>query len=320
MWTMLTPLPFNLRDLECLVAVADERHFGRAALQVAMTTSSLSKHVAKLEHSLGTRLFTRTSRQVELTPAGAVLVDAGRRVLSDADAFWQLARDAAEGRLGELIIAYSPGNGELVSRIIQFLRAANPNLRFRLEQQLSRDIGAAVRAGRVSLGICRAMAPPGLMKLTVSSVPRDHLAMPANHRLADQAEVTLADLAGETLLASELPEGATGRVQPAYLAELGISVRYEPWVTESHVMDSVAAGLGLTVLDRGFLERNPRPDVVACRLVSALTPDPVEDYLVWRPGDTSPVLHQFVSAARALFAPEPREAGSASGPAGANRP
>jgi DNA-binding transcriptional LysR family regulator len=292
-----------LRDLECLLAVADERHFGRAALQVAMTTSSLSKHVARLEQSLGTRLFTRTSRQVELTPAGAVLVDAGRRVLSDANAFWQLAREAAEGRLGELAIAYSPGNGGVVSRIIQFLRTTNPDLRFRLEQQLSQHIGGAVRAGRVSVGVCRAFAPPGLMKLTVSRVPRDHLAMPADHRLARLATVTIEDLAGETLLASELPEGATGRVRPAGLAERGISVRYEPWVTESQVMDSVAAGMGLTVLDQGFIERNPRTDVVARRLVSVLTPEPVEDYLVWRPGDTSEVLRQFVSAAQALFAP-----------------
>src|SRR5580704_10164569 len=120
--TMWTRLPFDLQDLECLVAIAEEQHFGRAAQHLAMTTSSLSKRLAKLEQSLGVRLFTRTSRQVRVTPAGAVLV-AARGVLSGADTFWHLARDAAEGRLGELAIAYSPGNGEVVSRIIQSLRA-----------------------------------------------------------------------------------------------------------------------------------------------------------------------------------------------------
>jgi DNA-binding transcriptional LysR family regulator len=300
---MWTRLPFDLHDLECLVAVADERHFGRAGQHVAMTTSSISKNIAKLEQSLGTRLFARTSRQVQLTPAGATLVEAARRVLSESDAFWQLALDAAEGRLGELVIAYSPGNGEVVSRVITALRSANADLRFRLEQRLSREIGDAVRSGRVSVGICRSVNPPGLQTLTVSSVPRDYLALPADHRLAALTEVTLADLAGETLLASDLPEGAAAAVPPGYLAEHDISVRYEPWGTESQVMDSVAAGLGLTVLDRNFLDRNPRSDVVARRLVSALIPQPVEDYLVWRPDDTSELVRTFVATARTLFAP-----------------
>jgi DNA-binding transcriptional LysR family regulator len=301
---MWTRLPFDLQDLECLVAIADEQHFGRAAQHLAMTTSSLSKHLAKLEQSLGVRLFARTSRQVRATPAGAVLVDAARGVLSGADAFWHLAHDAAEGRLGELAIAYSPGNGEVVSRVIQALRATFPDLRFRLEQCLSRDIAGAVRTGRVSVGICRAIVPTGLMTLTVSSVARDHVAMPADHRLAVLDEVTLADLAGETILASQLPEGAAGRVEPTQLAEHGISVRYEPWVAETQVMDSVATGVGLTVLDKGFLERNPRSDVVARRLVSGPhLPTPVEDYLIWRPDDTSEVVLRFVAAARSLFAP-----------------
>jgi DNA-binding transcriptional LysR family regulator len=301
---MWARLPFDLQDLECLVAIADEQHFGRAGQHLAMTTSSLSKHLSKLEHSLGVRLFTRTSRQVRVTPAGAVLVDAARGVLRGADAFWQLAHDAAEGRLGELAIAYSPGNGEVVSRVIQAVRLTHPDLRFRLEQCLSRDIAGAVRTGRASVGICRSLVPTGLKSLTVSSVARDHIAMPADHRLADLAEVSLADLAGETILASELPEGAAGRVEPRQLAEHGISVRYEPWAAETQVMDSVATGVGLTVLDKGFLERNPRSDVVARRLVSGPhLPTPVEDYLVWRSDDASEVVRVFVSAARSLFAP-----------------
>jgi DNA-binding transcriptional LysR family regulator len=299
---MRARLPFDLQDLECLVAIADEEHFGRAAQHLAMTTSSLSKHLAKLEHSVGVRMFTRTSRQVRVTPAGAVLVDAARGVLRGADAFWQLAHDAAEGRLGELAIAYSPGNGEVVSRVIQALRASFPDLRFRLEQCLSRDIAGAVQTGRVSVGICRAIVPTGLKAMTVSTVARDHVAMPADHRLADRDEVTLADLAGETILASELPEGAAGGVEAKQLAEHGISVRYEPWVAETQVMDSVATGVGLTVLDKGFLERNPRSNVVARRLVSGPhLPTPVEDYLVWRPDDTSEIVQRFVSAARSLF-------------------
>ena len=75
--------------------------------------------------------------------------------------------------------------------------------------------------------------------------------------------MTIEDLRGETLLASELRAGSPNEPDRAHLATMGISVSYEPWVSESRVMDSVAAGFGLTVVDKGFLERNPRPDVAA---------------------------------------------------------
>jgi DNA-binding transcriptional LysR family regulator len=297
-----TGLPFDVRDLECLVAVADEGHFGRAGHHLDITTSSLSKRIAKLEQRLGTPVFSRTSRQVRVTPQGALLVDAARRVLTEAEGFWQVARNASPGRLCELAIAYSPGNGEVVNRVMQSVRDLSPDLEFRLEQQLSRDVGDAVLAGRVSLGVCRGMQPTGLDTLTLSSLVRDHLVMPADHRLAACEEVTLSDLAGETLLASVPPHGASPPMF-SYLAEHGVSVRYENWVAESQVMDSVAYGIGLTVLDRNFLRRNPRLDVVSRRLASDITPDPVNDYLVWKPDDEREGVRLFVSAARALFPP-----------------
>jgi DNA-binding transcriptional LysR family regulator len=291
----------DLGDLECFVAVAEDKHFGRAADRLAMTVSSVSKRCARLEQALGARLFDRSSRQVLVTPAGAVLVDRARTILSEADRFVELAHEAAAGRIGELSIIYSPGNGELVARIIKSFRSSYPRVQLRLQQVLSRDIGATVQTGRASIGVCRAVCPNGLRSLTLLRVEKNYVAMPADHRLAELGEVNLEDLAGETLLASDLWEDGEDEVLPAYLKISGISVRYEPWVTESQVMDSVAAGFGLTVLDEGFLERNPRRDVIARRFSSSIGPEWLADYLVWRPDETSEVVHQFVAIARSLL-------------------
>ncbi len=223
--------------------------------------------------------------------------------MTEAEEFLDLAREAAEGCVGELVVAYSPGNGDVVARIVRVFRSRYPNVHLRLEQTLSRDVGGAVQTGMASIGVCRSFATRGLRKVVVSRVALDYLAMPADHRLSAVTEVTIEDLRGETLLASELRAGSPNEPDRAHLATMGISVSYEPWVSESQVMDSVAAGFGLTVVDKGFLERNPRPDVAARRLATPLEPEPLADYLMWRPDDTSELVRHFVQIARALCSP-----------------
>jgi DNA-binding transcriptional LysR family regulator len=293
----------DVDQVACFLVLAEERHFGRAAARLGMTTSSLSKRCARLEQELGVRLFERTSRQVRLTPEGVVLIDPARRVFAEAEALKALAAAAAGGRAGVLIVTYSPGNGELVGRVIRALRGRNPDVEVRLEQRLSAEVGAAVLAGKAVVGVCRAVRPKGLAALTLSRVYLDHIVMPADHRLASVSEIGPADLEGETLLASNAGGDAVPR---SWQSAAQVAVRYEHWVTETQVMDSVAAGLGLAVLDEAFFERNPRPGVVARRLTRSLQPDPIEDYLVWRADETSEVARQFVEVARTLVVPDGR--------------
>jgi DNA-binding transcriptional LysR family regulator len=299
----LERVPMDIDKLACFVVLAEEEHFGRAAARLGLTTSAMSKRCATLELQLGFRLFERTSRQVRLTPAGRALVEGARRVIAAEDAFQTLVSQAARGRLAELVIAYSPGNGELVGRMIRELRSGSPELQVRLEQRLSSEIGATVLAGEASVGICRERPPAGLLTLTVSSRMIDCIVMPADHRLAALVDVGPADLDGETLLASRPHDAAVARHADFWRAKgTNVAVRYERWVTETQVMDSVVAGFGLVALDHAFLARNPRPGVVCRPLAPSLVPIPVEDYLVWRADDTSPVVRQFVAVARTVVA------------------
>jgi DNA-binding transcriptional LysR family regulator len=196
------------------------------------------------------------------------------------------------------MVTYSPGNGELLGGIIQAVRSTNPEVNFRLEQRISTEVGPAVLGGKASVGVCRAVTTKGLMALTLRRISRDHMAVPTDHVLADRDQIGLADLDGETLLASDT---ATRRWDWA----AGVAVRSEHWSTESQVMDSVAAGRGLAIVDEGFIRRNPRPDVVTRPLASSLQPDPIEDYLVWRPDEPSEVARQFIDCAKALVAGGP---------------
>src|SRR5437868_4610121 len=106
----------DFEDVRCFLALAEQEHFGRAAERLGISVSAISKRCAHLENALGIRLFDRSSRQVALTQEGAALVEPARTILSDVDDFVEIARETAAGRLGELVIGYSPGNGPVASQ------------------------------------------------------------------------------------------------------------------------------------------------------------------------------------------------------------
>jgi DNA-binding transcriptional LysR family regulator len=288
--------------LECFVAVAQELHLGRAAIRMSMTTSNLSKRCTKLEQQLGVLLLDRSSRQVQLTPEGVVLVEEARRVVAEMNRFRMLARDASQGRVGELVISYSPGSGELIGRVVRALRAQSPKVEYRLQQHDSVEVLQAVMAGRAAVGACWKVLPRGLASLTIMRTRLDHLVMPADHRLAAMHEICVADFQGETLLASQTSDRLEDH-SPPWHSPANVAVRHEYWIAESQVMDSIVAGLGLAVFDEDFVARNPRPGIVARKLSSELIPEPVGAHLVWRADNSSALVREFVKVARSLFLP-----------------
>ena len=94
----------DLRELRYFVAVAEERHFGRAAVRLHMAQPPLSQAIKRLEADLGVRLLHRTTRQVDLTPAGADYLDRARAILAAVDDAGERARRVADGVVGRLRI------------------------------------------------------------------------------------------------------------------------------------------------------------------------------------------------------------------------
>jgi DNA-binding transcriptional LysR family regulator len=292
----------DVEQLQCFVAVAEERHFGRAAARLLVTPSTLSKRCAKLERELGVRLFDRTTRRVQLSSAGVVMIDSVRRVLAEVDSLRDLADEAAEGRAGRLVVAYSSGNGELVAEMVHALRSVSPNVEVRLQECLSVEVGPLVAAGSATVGVCRNIRPRGLKTMVLTRRLLSHVLVPVDDGLALLCEVGPADLDGGVLL---VPTAAVHRYSAR--ADIwrtqgaNVSIRCERITSESQIVNSVAAGLGLSLVDGEFLDRNPAPGVVAKPLVEALVPKSLSTYsvcLVWRPDDTSPIVRQFVHIAR----------------------
>ena len=123
-------LPVELRQLRYFVAVAEELHFGRAAERLHMSQSPLSRAIRELERELGLVLFVRTTRRVELTPAGTALLERARRALADIDAAVDDARRAAQPDGGVLGIGYTPFTRVQATRIAEELGRERPSSRF----------------------------------------------------------------------------------------------------------------------------------------------------------------------------------------------
>ncbi|WP_431841043.1 LysR family transcriptional regulator [Calidifontibacter indicus] len=133
----------ELRVLRYFVAVAEELHFGRAAVRLHISQPALSVQIRKLEHSLGAKLFDRTSRHVELTEVGTVLLEEAHKLLVGADRLVDATRDALRGVRGTLVVGFQ-GNAaaELTPQILTAFQTRYPRVQVPLAIAWRNDLGA----------------------------------------------------------------------------------------------------------------------------------------------------------------------------------
>ncbi len=194
----------KLKDLKYLVALADTRHFGRAAERCFVSQPTLSAQLKKLETYLGVQLIERRPRHVMLTPAGERIVERARRIVEATDDVVEIARSHRDPLAGRLRIALLPTIGPyLLPQIMPKLRKAVPRLELMLYEYQTGPMLEHLLAGEIDVGI---LALPvdghGLTTRALYDEPFV-VAAPAKHRFASQATVRVADLAGETLLLLE---------------------------------------------------------------------------------------------------------------------
>src|SRR6059058_4599924 len=127
----------ELRQLRYFVAVAEELHFGRAAERLHMSQSPLSRAIRELERDLGLVLFIRTTRRVELTAAGAALLERGRRALAEVELAVEDARRAAQPGPDARAIGYGPFSRSLATRMSAVMTTDRPGLEVRLEEDVT---------------------------------------------------------------------------------------------------------------------------------------------------------------------------------------
>jgi LysR family hydrogen peroxide-inducible transcriptional activator len=197
-------MELKLKDLRYLVAVADLRHFGRAAARCFISQPTLSAQLKKLEQSLGVQLIERAPHNVSLTPAGEEIVARARRIIEASDEVVTLARTQRDPLGGRLRVALLPTIGPyLLPRIASLIRRTLPRLELRLYEYQTATMLEKLRVGELDVGILA--LPVELIGLEARELYREAflVALPERHPLAAHATVRVADLKGETLLLLE---------------------------------------------------------------------------------------------------------------------
>ncbi|GAB7538951.1 LysR family transcriptional regulator [Burkholderia sp. 3C] len=302
---MAEPIP-DLRQWRYFVAVADERHFGRAATRLSMTQPPLSQAIRALEAALGVELFVRTRRSVALSAVGAALLPDVRRLLAAADALPPLATSLARGEAGTLALAFvSTADYGLLPALLREFGARYPRVRLKLTEATSDVQLEMLAAGAIDAGLVIAPLPPrhaaGLSYLTVAREPLV-LAMPEQAAPGAEAEPVRLDALADlplVIFPRRLAPGFYDIITGCYGA-LGLTPRIgQEAIQMQTIVSLVSAGMGVALVPQSL--RNLRRTGVAYRPLAGGAPV-VETGLVWRTQEVGPVLAGFVDIVRRLAA------------------
>ena len=240
----------NLRDLQYLVALAETRHFSRAAQRCHVSQPTLSAQLKKLEQFLGVALIERQPRHVALTAAGTAVVERARRMLRDAEDIRALARASQDPLGGQLKIGLIPTLAPyLLPRITPRLKRALPKLQLLLHEHQTVPLIARVVEGELDLALLALPADTQGLETRSLFAEAFLVAMPDRHPLATRRRLKPADLAGEKLLLLE--DGHCLRDQALEVCrKIGAEEQDFGATSLETLRQMVAAGLGFTLLPR----------------------------------------------------------------------
>ncbi|WP_105405247.1 LysR family transcriptional regulator [Neorhizobium sp. T7_12] len=243
------------RLLNSFVVLAEELHFIRASERLRITQSALSQQIAKLEHELDVQLFDRTRRRVALTDAGQSLLEEGSVALKQLTLAVDMAKRAAQGRVGRLTIGFADAAAlnVLPTLTSEFARLF-PEVNIILHEMISADQVEALRAGRIQIAFLRPVFDEEDFETALLLREPYVVAISATHRLAASKAIRLADLCDEGLITTQRIKAryVQGNFQP-YLKRAGIQLKTVQEVNELHaILGLVAGGLGIAFFPRSI--------------------------------------------------------------------
>jgi LysR family hydrogen peroxide-inducible transcriptional activator len=253
----------TLRQLEYLVAVADTRHFGRAAERVHVTQPTLSEQLRALEQRLGVQLVERSRSNVVVTPLGFEVVEIARRMLRDAQRIRDITGHVGSGMGGVVRLGLPFTIGPyLLPRVVPHLHALYPHLKLYAREELPHILPRGLAEGLHDVIVAPLpITQTGFREAILFEEPL-HLAVPVDHELAQREEIKIHDLAGVDLLA--LGPGHQLRDLVVNLAaESGANLRFDYEGTSLDTLrEMMATGLGVSILPglyvRSVVRNDPR--------------------------------------------------------------
>ena len=288
----------DVHHLEAFLAVAEELHFGRAAERLHIAQPPLSRTIRQLERDLGTLLFERTTRSVRLTTAGQALVEPAQQVLQGMRQARRAVQAAGRGETGRVRLGFAgPSSYLLVGQLGRLVRERHPGIELAL-QSTTYAAGAlrAVAAGELDLAIVRWETPaPGIESRIVAE---EHyvLVVPAGHRFAGRASVSMAECGDEDWVA--LP-GDPGSALRDALIRFASEAGYGPRIVQTApdtwtAVALVGAGVGITLSIDAAVVHAAHHEVAVVPLDEGR--EPTFSRLAWRRGDASAALRCVLEA------------------------
>ncbi|MBX3301668.1 MAG: hydrogen peroxide-inducible genes activator [Nitrospira sp.] len=294
----------TLTELHYMVAVAQERHFGRAAAKTLVTQPALSLAIKKLEDELGVTIFERRRNRIELTVQGASLVQQAQRVLEEVEHLALLAaqgKDQLNGRLRLGVIATV--GPYILPDLVPQLHARAPKMPLALEENLTQNLVGMLKNGTLDvIMIALPFDEAGMLTTALYDEPFQVL-IPAGHPWRKKRVIESSHLASQKVL---LPHaGHCFRQQVLQTCPELSRSDADGWHGNSleTIRQMVVSGLGITVMPCSALT----PKYRNTRLLAIKMADPVPGRrigLAWRRGFTRPqVIDVIRSAVRALKIP-----------------
>lgn len=269
-------MDLDLRKVRYFVAVAELRHFGRAAEQLYIAQPVLSRQIRSLERDLGCVLLARTSRSVQLTPAGEKLLDEARGILMSVDSAVRRVLEVERG-VQRLVVAFTPGLH--VSGAIREFTLTHPDVDIQLLQSKWWEQDAPLRDGRADVGyLRRPFDDVGLRTIPIGSESKV-ACLPTSHHLARKRRLKMADLDGESILDAQTRR--TSSVEEKF--------------------ELIASGHGIALVPRTVAESYWRADLVYLPVTDL---DPVETCLAVAKDRREPIVRDFVATAQKVLVEE----------------
>jgi DNA-binding transcriptional LysR family regulator len=244
----------DLHQLRCFVAAAEELHFGKAARRLEMMPSALGRHIHLLEVDLGTRLMTRTTRNVALTEDGITLLAEASTLLAQADSLATRLRARGRNRAATLRLgAIDSAAAGLVPLLLHKFREQRPEVVVQLLEDKTIRLLPRLLSGRLDIAFVR---PPENADKTLEFLFLFHetavVAVPARHPLATCAQVSIEDLADQPLIVPERRSRPHSHDLTIKLfAEAGLQARIAQLADEKQtIVNLVAAELGVAIVPR----------------------------------------------------------------------
>lgn len=281
----------ELNQLRCFVATAEELHFGRAARRLNMTQPPLSRQIQLLERVIGVRLLERTSRQVQLTPAGRVFLVEARRIVRLAEAATFAARQVGQGNVGRLGIGFTAVSGySFVPKLVRRAGETFPMLELELFEMVSSAQVEGLMSGQLDIALLR--PPVEQAGFNVRPALREPLvaALRPEDPLALRETLTLQDFDSRPLIMyARLGAGYFHSLLMRLLEEAGSRPRLVQHVSQIHSMlGLVHAGLGTAIVPASAVDIH-FGDVVF-RPIETNPATPVELWVAWKIDNDNPAL------------------------------